>query len=87
MILKESKLDQVPSNVQIVDSRGFATRSLTFFLVKIINKLVNNDLNVSGINDEVSALSNGITTSITVVDTSLVTKTLNFENGILKSIT
>lgn len=87
MILKNSTLDEVPSNLQIVDNRGFATRALSFFLIKIVNKLKANDENILGINNEVSALSGGVTASITVLDTSLVTKTLNFEHGILKSIT
>jgi hypothetical protein len=34
-----SNLDQLPSNIPIVDNRGFPTNAFVFYLLKLLNKL------------------------------------------------
>lgn len=83
MILKTSKLDVTPIATQLVDNFGIATQSLAFFLMKIVKRLTIDEENFKTIETQ---LNQGITTSVTVMDTPSTYKTLVFTDGLLTSV-
>lgn len=84
MILNNSKLDQVPTNIQIVDSNGVPTQAFVFYLMKLLKKSTTDNTNFDTIS---GVLSEGITTSVTLMDSPTTYKTLHFTDGLLTSVT
>ena len=63
-----SNLDQLPSNIPIVDNRGFPTNAFVFYLLKLLNKLTQSSTSLTGLQAQITYLQ-GLSQKI--INTSL----------------
>lgn len=59
MTLTIQKLDQLPSNIQVVDSNGYPTNAFVFYLLKMFKKALTDNQNISSLLDEINAVELG----------------------------
>jgi len=59
MTLTIQKLDQLPSNIQVVDSNGFPTNAFVFYLLKMFKKALLDNQNMAALLAEIDAVELG----------------------------
>jgi hypothetical protein len=59
MTVLNTKLDQLPSNIQIVNSNGFPTTAFVFYLLKMFQKSQSDNQNFSSLLAEINAVETG----------------------------
>jgi hypothetical protein len=59
MTLTIQKLDQLPSNIQVVDANGYPTTAFVFYLLKMFKKALVDNQNMSALLAEIDAIELG----------------------------